>query len=389
MRSKVLRFLLLLVVVFILLVAASAASNLFLPEGSDVVTHLSEPEKARLAEAINLRETQGNAIWPGFADEAIPIVVYNEAYAFLVNFDGAPPAGWILPRSGERQGTTWEMVAGDRFFDEPYYRQRLVGDVTPQAFTVRIGEQWAASMPTSEWARIKLVQTVRSDMPSWLRPLIPYTVVTRLFLGDSDKYISALTHESFHAFVGIRSERHLVQAEEAAMQQEQQYPWHDEAHRAAWQRELDLLTAALRAGDRPETVELARQFLDARDERRMNARLATRFIDYEQRREWLEGLAKYVELEAWRQGGTAQRYTPHPATSSLSDFNGYSGYERAWKREVDQISRMANQAGDSQFYYSGMAQAALLDRLQPGWKEGALTGGTTLEGLLDAAVNDR
>jgi hypothetical protein len=389
MRSKLLRLLLLLVVVFLLLVAASAASNLFLPERSEEVTHLSEPEKARLAEAINLRERQGNAVWPGFGDEAIPIVVYNEGYAFLVNFDGEPPAGWVLPRSGERQGTAWEMVAGDRFFDEPYYRQRLVGDVTPQAFTVRIGEQWAASMPTSEWSRIKLVQIIRADMPSWLRPLIPYSLVTRLFLGDSDKYISLISHESFHAFVGIRSERHLVQAEEAAMLQAEQYPWSDEVHIAAWQRELDLLTSALGAGDRPDTVELVRQFLDARDDRRTNARLATRFIDYEQRREWLEGLAKYVELEAWHQGATARDYVPHPATASLSDFNGYSGYERAWKREVDQISRVTNQAGDPLFYYSGMAQAVLLDRLQPGWKEGALTGGTTLEGLLDAAVNHR
>lgn len=387
MRAKLLRFILLLIILLLLLVAASAASNLFFPTASESVAQLSAAEKARLAEAIHLREVQGNTIWPGFGDVEIPIVVYNEAYAFLVNYGGEPPTGWVLPLSGEQQGTEWELVPGEDFFDTPYYRQPLAGDVTPQAFTVRLGEQWAASLPTKEWSRISLAKTIRADMPSWLRPLVPYSLVTQLFLGDSDKYVSILTHESFHAYIGIRAERHLINAEEVARQQEAAYPWEDALNCTAWQDELDTLVAALQAGSREETMRLSRQFLEIRQIRRDDCRLATRLIDYEQQREWLEGLAKYVEMEAWRQGATAQRYTPHPATGRLNDFHDYEGYQRAWNREVDQIARMAGDEGDGRFYYSGMAQAALLDRLMPNWKMGALTGGTTLEGLLDAAVN--
>ena len=44
------------------------------------------------------------------------------------------------------------------------------------------------------------------------------------------------------------------------------------------------------------------------------------------------------------------------------------------------------QSGDLRFYLSGMAQARLLDRLAPGWKEKALPGPATLESLIRAAM---
>ncbi|NLF65915.1 MAG: hypothetical protein GX579_15080 [Chloroflexi bacterium] len=387
MKRKWVRYLLLIPALLVVLVVLSAASNVFFPRSSKLVDRLSAEEKARAAEVIHLRQELGNEVWPGFGDAAIPLVLFNEAYAFLLNYEGEPPIGWTLPRSGEQQGTAWEPVPGDDFLGEPYYRQRLIDDVTPQAFCVRLGDQWAASMTTYEWSRVRLAQLMKEELPSWLGPVVPYFLVTRLYIGDTDKYVSAVTHESFHAYVGLQSERRLIQAEEAARRQEENYPWEDETIIAGWQTELELLTQAVRASSREETVDLVRQFLSARAERRENNRLATRLIDYEQRREWLEGLAKYVELEAWRQGATAPDYSAHPAAAELSDFHGYEGFETAWTREVDQITRTAEDSGDTRFYYSGMAQATLLDRLMPGWKEGALTGGTTLEGLLAAAID--
>ena len=41
---------------------------------------------------------------------------------------------------------------------------------------------------------------------------------------------------------------------------------------------------------------------------------------------------------------------------------------------------------DVRFYYSGMAQAFLLDRLMPGWKDRALSDDVWLEDLLADAV---
>ena len=47
---------------------------------------------------------------------------------------------------------------------------------------------------------------------------------------------------------------------------------------------------------------------------------------------------------------------------------------------------MAGDEGDGRFYYSGMAQAVLLDRFAPGWKAQILDQGVWLDELLDAAV---
>jgi hypothetical protein len=47
---------------------------------------------------------------------------------------------------------------------------------------------------------------------------------------------------------------------------------------------------------------------------------------------------------------------------------------------------MADDEGDGRFYYSGMAQAMLLDQLLPNWKEQALDEAVFLEDLLETAV---
>ena len=49
---------------------------------------------------------------------------------------------------------------------------------------------------------------------------------------------------------------------------------------------------------------------------------------------------------------------------------------------------MASAEGDGRFYYSGFAQAALLDRLLPGWKERAMLEGVWLDDLLKVAAGD-
>ncbi len=64
-------------------------------------------------------------------------------------------------------------------------------------------------------------------------------------------------------------------------------------------------------------------------------------------------------------------------------------YTTHWNREVDQIRRMAGDEGDGRFYYSGMAQAVLLDRFAPGWQAQVFADGVWLDDLLaDAVMQD-
>jgi hypothetical protein len=166
---------------------------------------------------------------------------------------------------------------------------------------------------------------------------------------------------------------------------EDTYPWADPELTAAWQSELDLLGEALAAETASESRSLAEAFLAARSARREAAGLSPNQIAYEQRREWLEGGAKYTELAIWRQAGTSSSYEPLSAMAVDDDFDAYDRYERQWSREGDQLVRMADDGGDGRFYYSGWAQAVLLDRLRPDWKADYWEG-IPLEALLNEVV---
>jgi hypothetical protein len=51
------------------------------------------------------------------------------------------------------------------------------------------------------------------------------------------------------------------------------------------------------------------------------------------------------------------------------------------------MSRMANDWGEVRFYYTGMAQAVLLDRLAPGWNSNLFESCVWLEDLLAEALS--
>ncbi len=360
--------------------------NQQLPAHSSVPDRLSDVDKARVAEYFQLRHAVGDTVWPGWAEADDAVVLYNETAAFLIGV-ADPAVGWLTVPGHELRGEAWMPVPNETFMGQSYYRQPLpVSGETPQAFTVQVGSTWVGSFQTREWMEIYFVEQLRSDLPPFLASVFPYRLIRPLFIGGSDMYISLIAHESFHAFQGTVAGEKLVAGETAVSTHQSQYPWHDADLQAAWQAELELLQQALRAETDADAAKLAQQFLEQRTTRRNSAALQSELIAYEQDREWVEGLARYVELEIWRQAAKAPDYQPVPALTELPDFDAYSGFERRWTREVDQITRMADDEGDGRFYYTGMAQAVLLDRLMPGWKAFAMDEGVMLEALLETAV---
>lgn len=367
----------------VVLLAISALANQTLPARSDSVEALSMFDKARLAETRHLLRELGGEVWPGWGEVDFPMIAYNEEYAFLVGYPN-PPEGWFKVPAGNRRGIAWEPVPDDSFMGETYYRQHL-SSVTPEAFTVMVGERWVCSLPTFDWMKIGLAQTIGADLPSFLQPVFPYRLfITQLVSGD-DQYISLTAHECFHAYQGFLADEKLAAAENANAQYESQYPWENEALHANWQAELDLLADALRTVDPVQSLEFARDFLKIRAARRSSAGLSAELVAYEQKREWLEGLARYAELETWRLA-SVNSYLPVPETGNLPTFGSYRGFEQRWKNELAQIRRMADDDGDGRFYYSGMAQAYLLDRLSPDWKNTAFDEGIWLDNLLQSVV---
>ncbi len=116
--------------------------------------------------------------------------------------------------------------------------------------------------------------------------------------------------------------------------------------------------------------------------------MTTQLVDYERKREWLEGLAKYAELAIGREAGRALDYQPIPEIQSDPDFKNYETRERFWSAQLGEIRRLKNRSGETRFYYVGMAQAVLLDRLMPGWKSRVWEDDVWLDALLAEAVND-
>lgn len=373
-----------LLLLCLLCTAASAISNLVLPQRSEVTDRLSEAEKARLAEALHLKEALGEAAWPGFGQAEIPVILFNEAYAFLVRYPDPPP-GWIKVPHNDLRGGPWEIVPGDTFEGEPYYRQQLPDrNTNPEAFAVLVGERWTGSIPTAEWTRISLAEPVRNDLPPALRPVVPYRWFVRWMAGTSDQWISLLLHECFHAYQGqVAAER--LAAAERSMVEEDGYPWDEPGLAEAWKTEMEILQQALRAEDAGQVRSLAAQFLEQRNRRRSDYPVSRGQVDFERQREWLEGQARYFELEIWRQGSRAG-YMPLPAATGLPDFDSYQKFAQRWEKEIDQLQGPGTQPDEGRFYYSGMAQAYLLDKLLPGWKEQAMQPGVWLEDLLARAI---
>jgi len=361
--------------------------NIFLPKNSAFSNQLGEMDMVRVLEAQHLRENFGDQVFPGLQSVEIPVLLFNEENAFLTGMQN-PEDGWVKVPQEQQRGEAWQLLpAMEEFLEQPYYRSAYDANSEPDAFTVRVGETYVSSLPTFEWFRIDLMNHFRSDLPGFVKPIFPYSLVASIFIPNSDTYLSMIQHESFHAFQAVWAHPRFEQAERDGIQLGDQYPWVDKAGIGAWQKELELLQAALKAEDKEITRQLAKQFLDQRTNRRKLMNLSAELIRYETQREWIEGMARYAELETWRLAAVDEEYQPIPEMKSDHKFKDYNTFEQRWKRELDQIVRMAEDEGDGRFYYSGMAQAFLLDRLHPSWK---LTLGAdpmlNLEDLLEQAM---
>ncbi len=369
----------------ILAVGLSTLSNTNLPKQSPVVDRLSNLQKARLTETIHLRESLGDTSWPGFGKADIPYAFYNEQYAFLVGYP-QPPDGWTMMPRQERRGGAWEAVPDDTFEGQGYYRQLLANpEKTPENFTVLIGDRWAATMQTQEFSEISFYQGFAQDLPPVVDQVFPLRLAWKFIMGNTENYIGGLEHEAFHAFVGSVVPQRLADAENV-MSFESQYPFDDPSLDQAWRQEMGVLVQAAQAKTEDEARQLARQFLALRDARRSAAKLSPDLVNLERQREWLEGLAKYNELNLGLLAGTTPGYQPAAEISQDPAFHKYGDRQKFWSEQLDEAKQTQGRSGETRFYYAGNAIAVLLDRLSPGWKEHALTGNLFLEDLLREAA---
>lgn len=343
----------------------SALSNLSLPKRPEVLDRLDPLDKVRLEEALHLKAALGESVWPGLGQASIPVSLHNQAYSFLTGYPGQPPA-------------EWEIVAGDEFEGQPYYRK---AEKEAQNFAIQVGDTWVAGMGTKSEMDTFIIELYRGFLPPVLEQIFPY----RFLLQPTEVQIGGVLHESFHVLQAKEVPERL-EAAEKAHQLGDRYWGADTQTLDLWKEEMNLLAKALQAKTDEEAAELTRQFLDHRQERRQQVGLSAELIDYERQLEWEEGMAKYVELEFLRQAYETQDYQPLSAMSNDASFKSYRSFKGRWSQEIIQMKLEVNQEGEVSLYQTGMAQAFLLDRLSPGWKAKAFGESIFLEDLLENAA---
>jgi hypothetical protein len=388
--KKIIRFVLKVLkwgfMLLIILAIISALNNLTLPSESEVTENLTQDQKVYISEAVNLLQKLSNEVWPGWEETQIPIIVYNEKYAFIIGYD-KPPAGWIKMPQEEHRGSEWEVVTTDDFFGTPYYRQLLTNpDLTPENFTAKVGESWVVTMQTKEYAAVAFYKGFRNELPPVLKATFPYQVFWNVLMGKVDNYISCMIHEAFHAFQGTEAPERLADAERVS-NLSADYPWNEAANIDGWTEESNLLIEAFNTESNEKAMQLLEQFLNKRKERRERINMPFEIIQYEQKREWLEGLAKYAELIVGVVAFRSQNYKPVNEIETDPGFKNYKSALSYFNQQIVEVKRAAKRPSENRFYYSGMLQAVLLDRFSPGWKKGAFKEGVFLENLLEKSVN--
>jgi hypothetical protein len=350
----------------ILATGISALSNLSLPARPESVSTISPIDKARLVETLHLKEALGEEVWPDWGEMDIPILLWTNETSFLIGFPFQP--------SG------WDVILDDVFINQPYYMQETQSH---QNFAVLIDDHWAASMGTKWELDHSLISQFQEMFPSPIDKIVPY----KLFIQPTEVQMTGVLHETFHVFQAIFAPEKLESAENR-YRIEENYWKIDEQMSDDWKEEVNLLAQALDVETDAGLKELVTQFLTQRQNRWEDHNLSKDMIDFERLIEWEEGLAKYVEIAMWKQAFSSPGYQSSTEMAQDSDFHNYETFEQHWQQEIMTMKNQAIQQGDTRFYYTGMAQAFLLDRLMPDWKNHIMEENLWLDDLLLEAIGN-
>jgi hypothetical protein len=318
---------------------------------------LSTQDKVQLAETLRLKKLFGSLIWPGFGESNIPLIQYNEQYEFLIGHPG-PSAPWISVKSDSFQGS-------------PYHRRT---NTEPQAFAVLVGDLWAGSLDTLG----SMNRTMREQLQEKIPPEKLTPVMLKMMEVTPAYHSIALLHEAFHAYQATREQNRFLQVQKMYAF-EKFYPFENEVFKNAWNEEGSLLASAGKEQDASVRLVLIERFLEVRAKRRSASSLSDELIAFERRLEWLEGLAKYVEIQFAEQGSSLQ---------GDAKSKEYRVVRNRLQADFSfRVRRLGELDGDLRFYLSGAAQAMILDKISPGWKHNIMgKSHIGLEDLLAAVL---
>jgi hypothetical protein len=331
---------------------------------------------AEATEVWALLASDENPVWPGWDAGDTPLYFYFPGVQEVLIGHPAPPAGFTR-YSGALAFPGREIWLHDGATLVTFDGQNTTREIG--------GVRVLVVADTLSSQRQELEYLIRDERPADERMKdLDYARLA----ADPYAQMSTIAHEAFHAFqarwIGTRADVELFLLH---------YPTLSVENNVGMAFEGLALKDALLATDLAETESAVLRWLALRKHRR--AAIPAEAIQYEDGTELNEGLAKYVE---WRLSQTLEGRTPGPGMAWVSGFGGYADLAFVRTRLIeDMCSALSGEKlvnndpyGTApirfRLYYSGMAIAALLDRLMPEWKERIVHPGTTLAGLAEEAL---
>lgn len=197
--------------------------------------------------------------------------------------------------------------------------------------------------------------------------------------------MAMIAHEAFHVFQGRELNHEFANESQIKL-----YPCLSIKNNVGNSLEATALEECLLEKDDAIARDAAIRWLAIRKDRR--ADMDPRMIEYEDRNEFIEGTAKYVEVKLME---VLQGSKPEPTLWFAQGFEGFD--DLSWHREntINAMGRVMrgevnvnnDRYGTSpvrfRLYYSGTAIALLLDRFSPNWKNDIADPSETLTSLAE------
>ncbi len=366
---------------FFVSLAAAAAHEGEGPSGStgaqSVRLRIDPRMIAEAAEVWALIAAAENPIWPGWNASDTPILFYLPGEQDVLINHPRPPEGFLV-------------------YDGPVRfpgRRILVRDgATILQWDGQNTSRAIEGIPTLVVA--DALSNLRQQIGGVLEDPRPSAEKTRE-LGFSqlatDPYdqLSLIVHEAFHVF-----QERVAPTKSANEMLLLYYPVLSVENNVGFAQEGMALSKALRSKNEVAFRGAVVRWLALRQERR--SKLPSKAIEYENGVEFGEGLAKYTE---YRLLESLEGRTPGQEMWWVQGFHGYDDLVSRRSQLVDkmvqhmrgEISVNNDPYGTAplrmRLYYSGMAIAALLDRLSTNWKEQIIQSEASLTDLVEDAVD--
>ena len=318
-----------------------------------------------------------NPLWPGWDAGDTPLMIYLPGRQEVLINHPQPPDGFVPyegPLSFEgmrilcRDGETSIKWDGQNTSTDVYGVETLVlADVLSNRKQWMRG--WAADPRPAE--------EKFADLPYERLRVDPY------------EQLAMIAHEAFHVFQANNLPEKATDERLVRL-----YPCLSVKNNVGFALEGEALYECLHAESDAEFRDAAVRWLAIRRDRRSD--LSEKAIAYEDGNEFMEGTAKYIELVLME---ALQGTEPDPALIWEQGFTGF--YDLGWFRERRLDEMIGNLRGEvnvnndpygtspvrGRLYFSGMAIAAMLDRIDPDWKETIRKEDVTLTGLAERALD--